>query len=471
MIVANFTSIKPEMAHSRTYEDFSKLIGERPERLGIVSRMKPYEKMTASYLTEGMGNVMKNGEKSGSKYQKINSLMFEWEIEQNHVEYISFACDVTCDGENGMEIPMAFTRRYYELDETFLIEGSKQMCIVIDGPTRKADDFWEYTVRLMDADYSARLDLDSCKAGMLTRWIGNVKQEYHDNGFTKYQSNAEKQRGYINEIRVDIDASSRYEMMEDTFIKLAKGDERNGWKSAIFKLPAMKKVLLDNFMMARNQSLLWQHTTMDANGKSVIADRQGRPIIAGDGIIPQINRFASKFNYARMTPSLLNEVIMTLAQKCDNMIGNNFAFVCNARMWFTLQTTMSEFLANHHHDANYIYSKTSPNGYIKAGATYKAYEFGGNTITLQIDDALTLEYPNQEYGIMVDLTADKASGRPAIEMFTIEGKQFIENTLTGVGIQSGAVATPVAGIKHVISGWQGVAVYNPYRSVVLYQNA
>lgn len=471
MIVANFTSIKPEMAHSRTYEDFSKLIGERPERLGIVSRMEPYEKMTASYLTEGMGNIMKNGEKSGSKYQKINSLMFEWEVEQNHIEYIPFACDVTCDGENGMEIPMAFSRRYYEVDETFIIEGSKQMCIVIDGPIRKADDFWEYTVRLMDADIrNGRLDLDSCKMGMLTRWIGNVKQEYHDNGFTKYQSNVEKQRGYINEIRVDIDASSRYEMMEDTFIKLAKGDERNGWKSAIFKLPAMKKVLLDNFMMARNQSLLWQHTTMDANGKSVIADRQGRPIIAGDGIIPQINRFASKFNFTHLTPSILNETIMTLAQKCDSITGNTFAFVCNERMWYELQTAMSEFLANHRSDEPYIYSKGS-NGYIKAGATYNAYVFGDNTVIFHPDRALSIEYPNQAYGIIVDLTADKASGRPAIEMFTIEGKQFIENTLTGVGIQSGAVATPVAGIKYVISGWQGVAVYNPYRSVVLYQNA
>lgn len=28
MIVANFTTVKPEMAHSRTYEDFSKFLGE-----------------------------------------------------------------------------------------------------------------------------------------------------------------------------------------------------------------------------------------------------------------------------------------------------------------------------------------------------------------------------------------------------------------------------------------------------------
>lgn len=81
-IIANFMTQKPEMAHSRTYEDFSKFLGRMPERLGIVSRMEPYENMTASYLTEAMGNVVRNKEKAGSKYQPINSLEFTWEIKK-----------------------------------------------------------------------------------------------------------------------------------------------------------------------------------------------------------------------------------------------------------------------------------------------------------------------------------------------------------------------------------------------------
>lgn len=77
MIIANFTTHKPEMAHSRTYEDFSKFLGEKPARLGIVSRMQPYDEMTSTFLTEAMGNIVRNSEKGGSKYQKLNSLMFE----------------------------------------------------------------------------------------------------------------------------------------------------------------------------------------------------------------------------------------------------------------------------------------------------------------------------------------------------------------------------------------------------------
>lgn len=279
----------------------------------------------------------------------------------------------------------------------------------------------------------------------------NVKQEYHSNGCVKFTSNVEKARGFINEIRVDIDASSRYEAFEEAFIKLSRGSDANGWEDKIFRWPDKKKILLSNFMAARNQSLLWQHTTMDENGKPTITDREGRAIIAGDGIIPQLNRYASKFNYTKLTISLLNEMMLNLSMKCNDVIGNNYAFIVNTHLWNDLQNTMSEFLANHRTDGAYIYSKSS-NGMVKAGATYNSYEFGGNSVLFSVDRALDLEYPTKGFGIIVDLTGDKESGRPAIELFTVRGKQLIENTLPGVGIKNGEVATSVAGIKYMMSG-------------------
>lgn len=142
------------------------------ENLGIAAKL--YEKHTATYFTEAFGNVMYNGNKSESKYQKINSLMFEWQVETNQIVRIPFAASVSTNYRHakGVEIPMVFADRYYEVYDTFMIEDSKQLCIVIDGPIRKADHFWEYSVRLMDADYNAELDLDACQAGCETRWIG-----------------------------------------------------------------------------------------------------------------------------------------------------------------------------------------------------------------------------------------------------------------------------------------------------------
>lgn len=96
-----------------------------------------------------------------------------------------------------------------------------------------------------------------------------------ETGFTKYQSNIEKHRTYIGTKRVDIDYSAKYAAMEDHFIKIATED-----KEMTLKMNAAEKACLDNFMMARNQGLLFQKGSMDANGKSTLVDEIGRPWIS-----------------------------------------------------------------------------------------------------------------------------------------------------------------------------------------------
>jgi hypothetical protein len=436
--------------------------------LGVAAKL--YEKHTASYFTEGFGNVMYNDSKPGSKYQKLNNLLFEWEVEINQVKRIPFAASVPSSfaSAHGIEIPMAFTERYYEVNDTFMIDESKQVCIVIDGPIRKADNFYEYSVRLINADYSAELGVEACQTGMLTRWIGNIQPELHEIGFTKYQSNYEKVRGWIGEIRCDIDASSRYLALEDTFVKVTKEDV-GGNKNYLFKMPGIKKVLLDNFEEARNNSLLWQKTTMDEQGRCTIHDRQGRELIAGDGLIPQINRYASKYNYAKLSTNVITEAMTTLAEKCEESVGNTFVFVVNDILFRDVQKACALFMAENKVDQQYLYSQFEQKR-IKVGATYGAFEFAGNTVIFRVDRALSNEYPTKGYGIMLDFTTDKTSGLAPIQMFTLRDKAFIENTVSGVGVKSGAVASPVAGEKYIVSGYSGIGVMNPYRSYVLIQN-
>lgn len=79
MRIASFVSNIPTMDDTRTYEDFYKYLGDKPTRLGIVSRMYPHN--TASYITESLKNIFYLDAKgSGNKYQSVNSLMYEWEI-------------------------------------------------------------------------------------------------------------------------------------------------------------------------------------------------------------------------------------------------------------------------------------------------------------------------------------------------------------------------------------------------------
>ena len=138
MLVANYVSLKPEMAHSRTYEDFYKVLGQRPKLMGVMARMYPNN--TAVFLTEALMNIFYN-EKQVNKFQPINSMSIEWEIEVDFIKEIEFAAVPVGNGAGGSDIKMYFRERYYEQYETFKINGSRQLCIVKSVPERKADNF------------------------------------------------------------------------------------------------------------------------------------------------------------------------------------------------------------------------------------------------------------------------------------------------------------------------------------------
>ena len=79
--------------------------------------------------------------------------------------------------------------------------------------------------------------------------------------------------------------------MEQVFIQIGKGQQDD----PVYQMNTAEKDCLDTFMAARNQALVWGKANVDENGKpKIYEDETGRPIISGDGIVAQIERFASK---------------------------------------------------------------------------------------------------------------------------------------------------------------------------------
>ena len=117
-----------------------------------------------------------------------------------------------------------------------------------------------------------------------------------------------------------------------------------------------------------------------------------------------------------------------------------------------------------------MYSRAA-NDYVKVGATFDTYRFGGNEITFSVDRTFTREYGNKGYGLCLDLSADLASGKPAMAMFSLKGKDVITSKDPGVGgmsgLESGVVSSPVAGSKLIMMGYAGIAVFAPFRSFIL----
>lgn len=473
MQILNAQTVNNQMGTTKTYEQFHKFLGSAPHRLGVVARY--YTGLTASYLTESLMNIYTNeGQNKKNSFQSINSFAFEWDVDIDFIKRIEFAAVPVGDGANGSEITMAFKERYFEKYDTFIVEDSRQLLIVKTPPQRKADNYYELSAQLIDADFTSTLDVAACQVGSKTRWHSNYMPELSEEGYSKYQSNVERYRNHISHHRNDITWSDQYALMEDVFIGLGKNKGSGNQEQTIYKMHKKEQELLDSFMYARNQAMLLGKTNYDKNGKCTITDSAtGRAIPMGDGMIAQIERYANKYAYARVTTAMLDKIMANMTEKSAQPEGNSYVFVVNNVLYAQLQKTLRTYLMGVTQSSSVFYSQRT-GGKVKVGTTFDSYEFLGNTITFKVDKALSIEYPNKGYGLVVDMTADMLSGKPAMAMFTLEGKEFYRNTILGVGGygggDSGEVSTPVAGNKLVYSGYAGIGVFSPFRSCIIEEN-
>lgn len=252
---------------TRTYENFLKMLGDKPKNLGLLSRM--YPQCTATYYTEALGNIFYNNAKKANKFQSIDSYMIEWQLDVNEIKRVPLAAMPEGDGADGTEITFYFPYRYYEKYDIFKVEDTRQQFIVVSHPIKKGSNLWMVSARLVTEDYNTLLDLSGTHAGSLTVFQSNAVPEMSEEGYVKNQSNIQKIRNYLTTFRNDIDYSSKFELLEDKFIKIAKGDNNVTY----YQLDTKEKQLLDNFMLARGKGLLLNRSNIDPRtGKPNIVD-------------------------------------------------------------------------------------------------------------------------------------------------------------------------------------------------------
>ena len=159
---------------TKTYEDWSKYLGTKPHRLGVVARM--YTDNTLNFITDGLRNIFYKDE-NADKFQLSSSLLFEWQVETNQIKHVEFA-EVPAEGSSSAdEITMAFKENYYQKYDIFRIDKTKQQCEVVSRPIRKNDARWEVQVRLIDNNYDTTLDFDGCNIGDTTTFQSVAQPE------------------------------------------------------------------------------------------------------------------------------------------------------------------------------------------------------------------------------------------------------------------------------------------------------
>lgn len=474
MLIAEFTSRIPNMGDTKTVEDWKKYIGEKPYRMGVIARMYPNN--TLSYLTDGLRNIFYNDEKA-SKYQVSDSMVIEWQIENNQIKHVEFVAEPEGTGTNGEDITIFVAENYFQKYDIIRIDETKQQLIVVAHPIRKNDNCWALTTRLISNNFDTMLDAEGCEPGKTCTFQSTANVELSEEGYSKFQSSFEKRRNYMTTFRHDVSWSSLYAIQEPVFMRICDDKDKNKGEG-VYKMLKKEKELLETFQYSVSTGLLLNKGNITKEGRATITDPDtGRPIYIGEGLIPQIEQAANKFTYTnKPTVALLNMIMDKMAEKSQDDTGNHYMFVVNRKLWSDMNLVLSSYLADRRTDGAYMYSKSAnkgAGGYIKVGATFDTYEFAGNTVSFAVDRALSREYPTKGYGICLDLTADKTSGTPAIAKFALTGKDCIINTIEGVGgadgKTSGKVSTNVAGSKMVMHTYAAIAAFTPFRSAMIYE--
>jgi len=156
----------------------------------------------------------------------------------------------------------------------------------------------------------------------------------------------------------------------------------------------------------------------------------GRPIVSSDGIIAQVERFATKFVFEQLNVEYFKKVIMAMVAKCENPSGNTLVFMVNTPMMMEVQRVLDSTLKDYKIDAPFLYNKVGDK--VRLGAQYDGYSYMGNTLVFKLERSFDIEYPDRKFGIIVDLTADGTTGRAALEMLTFRGTEFVHNWIVGV---------------------------------------
>jgi len=99
--------------------------------------------------------------------------------------------------------------------------------------------------------------------------------------------------------------------MEDVFVKIAEGKDQGSMTETIYKMNTVEKNLLETFLEGRNNALLFSKSNVNPQtGKPTIVDPQtNRPIYISDGLIPQVEAYASKYAYNKLTINVFKTAI------------------------------------------------------------------------------------------------------------------------------------------------------------------
>jgi len=258
---------------------------------------------------------------------------FTWDVEVSQIPTVRFSRPSTSTGANGLPFDVYVQERYFAKNDVAALENTQLIYFLTEG--EDTSDGYKYSVQTMTG---TGLDTAYTAKNKTLRYVYNAQPEFSERGSTKHHYNTERHINYMTKIRADQDYSGDFRATQDLFFMtdadLKKAVSNGGGHYKIFKLSSIEQQVLDHFLVSANGALLFGRSTIDeATGRPRVQVDGSKNIIAGDGIIPQFERYAYYIDYTedKLNVKDFQDAIENIADKRGQSQGNHITVICNRR--------------------------------------------------------------------------------------------------------------------------------------------
>ena len=464
----------------RTVLEWGKWWNNDIHRLEKVTLLNP--QYSLPYITAGLGNIYNIGE--GKNSLSANSREVRWRLKNNQIVQIPFTRGCNDSGDGGRHIKVYLKEKYYDKNDVFKLENDQKL-FVVTRPIRISDNEYEYTVTLVGSETTRLIDTTATQIGKNTRYMYSLFPELSDSGSTRFYFNVEEHVNWISLVRKSVSYSSDYAMQEKFYATKLEG------KDVVVKMEPARQHVMNELMYAMANVMIFGEATFDANLQNTLFDNNNNfPIMAGDGVLTSINKYADVFEYSNNVLSLnvLQNMFFSLSNKSKDMVNNHYTFIVNKKLWDDFNRLMTNTTLNSAFslmtDGFFINkskqkidlkrmskeTQSVEDGY-EFGANFDTYRFAGNRVTFAVDRILTDHYPNSGFGFCIDTGIDEETQYPNVMALKYQGTDIISGDLPGLGGMdgktSGMIATPVDGSSIEMKAYTGAIVINPYKAAII----
>lgn len=465
MRIVNINNVPRGVNGTQSMQDLTLAIGEKPYLAKEIIKSNDFGKgLTIERITKLWGDLLF---KKAPSTLTIDSMIYDWMIESNNrLPRIPIMEASTDSGAGIAEVRLVLDRFYYSRGSIFELENRQQLKVV-RRPEMLTSNRWAYYCVLVTNNVNEVIDTVYTSKGRMTTYItrASVVPEASEYGGAFLEPfNIERHRNFITRYRMQLSQTGDFANRGMNYIEsmgvFYKQDNAE---------TAMIKMLLED----KNQHMIFGRGNFDDNSRCLITEDDGRKIPIGEGVYPQIERFANFYPYnGVVSQNKLEDIINLVVARKEKKTDNDILVICNFRLYQQLQRCL-DAIAGSRLLTQDFYVEKNDGKKLMLGAEYNGYKFAGNRLIFMEDTAISNRYPDKGFGMIINMLAETRDGgkKMNIEQISLKGAELFTNKRIGVGgekgFDSGIVSSEIHG-KEVYAMSYGCAVVNdPYGSVII----